>query len=87
MSSSPTVLAAGQLALLGRSGAAVAAAAPESLLDALGRVPDPRAPRGLLCCHAPCTQGTDLVRFPPAGRPPPPDLTRANCSVTCFEPP
>ncbi len=46
MSSSPTVLAAGQLALLGRRGPALAAAAPQELLEALARVPDPRDPRG-----------------------------------------
>src|SRR5215831_16672376 len=46
MSSSPAVLAGGQLALLGRRGPAVAAAAPEDLLEALGQVPDPRDPRG-----------------------------------------
>ena len=46
MSSSPTVLAGGQLALLSRRGPAVAVAAPEDLLEALGQVPDPRDPRG-----------------------------------------
>jgi predicted transposase YbfD/YdcC len=46
MSSSPAVLAAGQLALLGRRGRALAAAAPQELLEALARVPDPRDPRG-----------------------------------------
>jgi predicted transposase YbfD/YdcC len=46
MSSSPTVLAAGQLALLGRRGPGLAAAAPQGLLEALARVPDPRDPRG-----------------------------------------
>jgi len=46
MSSSPTVLAGGQLALLSRRGLAVAAATPESLLEALGQVPDPRHARG-----------------------------------------
>src|SRR2546429_6569297 len=46
MSSSPAVLAAGQLALLGRRGPALAAAAPQELLEALGQVPDPRDPRG-----------------------------------------
>jgi predicted transposase YbfD/YdcC len=47
MSSSPTVPAAGQLALLGRSGLALAGVAPEGLLGALGQVPDPRDPRGI----------------------------------------
>jgi len=47
MSSSPTVLAAGQLALLGRSDPAVAEAPPDGLLDALAQVPDPRDPRGI----------------------------------------
>jgi predicted transposase YbfD/YdcC len=47
MTSSPTVLAAGQLALLGRAGPALACSAPEGLLDALGRVPDPRDRRGI----------------------------------------
>jgi predicted transposase YbfD/YdcC len=47
MTSSPTVLAAGQLALAGRSGLALAASAPQRLLDALGRVPDPRDRRGI----------------------------------------
>jgi len=47
MSSSPTLLAAGQLALLGRSGPALAKVGPEGLLDALGQVPDPRDPRGI----------------------------------------
>src|SRR6266704_335861 len=46
MSSSPAVLAAGQLALPGRRGPALAAAAPQELLEALARVPDPRDPRG-----------------------------------------
>ena len=46
MSSSPAVLAAGQLGLLGRRGPALAAAAPQELLEALARVPDPRDPRG-----------------------------------------
>jgi predicted transposase YbfD/YdcC len=46
MSSSPTVLAGGQLAVLSRGGPAVAVAAPEDLLEALGQVPDPRDPRG-----------------------------------------
>jgi predicted transposase YbfD/YdcC len=46
MSSSPTVLAGGQLALLGRSVPARAATVPEGLLDALAQVPDPRDPRG-----------------------------------------
>src|SRR5690349_22750052 len=31
------------------------------------------APRGLLCCHARCARGADLVRFAAAGRAPPPD--------------
>jgi len=47
MSSSPTVLAAGQLALLGRSGPDLAGAAPEGLLEALAQVPDPRHRRGI----------------------------------------
>jgi len=47
MSSSPAVLAAGQLALLSRRGPAVVVAAPDDLLAALGQVPDPRDPRGL----------------------------------------
>jgi predicted transposase YbfD/YdcC len=47
MSSSPTVLAAGQLALLGRSGPDFAGAAPERLLEALAQVPDPRHRRGI----------------------------------------
>lgn len=42
MTFSPTVLA-----LLGRAGPALAAAAPESLLDALGQVPDPRDRQGI----------------------------------------
>jgi predicted transposase YbfD/YdcC len=46
MSSSPTVLAGGQLALLSRHGPVAAAAAPEGLLEALGQVPDPRDRRG-----------------------------------------
>jgi predicted transposase YbfD/YdcC len=46
MSSSPTVLAGGQLAMLSRRGPAVAVAAPGDLLEALGQVPDPRDPRG-----------------------------------------
>src|SRR5215831_14219162 len=46
MPSSPTVLAGGQLGLLSRSEVAVAGAAAEDLLEALGRVPDPRDPRG-----------------------------------------
>jgi hypothetical protein len=46
MSSSPTVLAGGQLALLSRSGPVLAATVPEGLLDALAQVPDPRDPRG-----------------------------------------
>jgi predicted transposase YbfD/YdcC len=46
MPSSPTLLAAGQLALLSRRGAALAGAAPAGLPDALARVPDPRDPRG-----------------------------------------
>jgi predicted transposase YbfD/YdcC len=46
MSSSPTVLAGGQLAARSRGGLAVAVAAPEDLLEALGQVPDPRDPRG-----------------------------------------
>jgi predicted transposase YbfD/YdcC len=46
MSSSPTVLAPGQLALLGRRGPGLAAAGPQELLEALARVPDPRDPRG-----------------------------------------
>src|SRR5258705_7537357 len=46
MSSSPAVLAAGQLALLGRRGPALAAAAPRELLEALAGVLDPRDPRG-----------------------------------------
>jgi predicted transposase YbfD/YdcC len=46
MSSSPTALAAGQLALFGRRGRGLAAAAPQELLEALARVPDPRDPRG-----------------------------------------
>jgi hypothetical protein len=47
MSSSPTVLAAGQLALLAGGGPALAATAPEGLLDALAQVPDPRGRRGV----------------------------------------
>jgi predicted transposase YbfD/YdcC len=47
MSSSPAGLAAGQLALLRRSGAAPRDAAPLGLLEALSRVPDPRDPRGI----------------------------------------
>lgn len=47
MSSSLTVLAAGQLAPLGRSDRDIAVTAPESLLDALAQVPDPRDPRGI----------------------------------------
>src|SRR5438034_7359342 len=47
MSSSPTVLAGGQLALLGRSGPTLADAAPGDLLEALAQVPDPRDPRGI----------------------------------------
>ena len=63
MSSSPTVVAAGQLALLGRSGAAVATAAPESLLDALGRVPDPRDVRGAgIPWPDSCQLLSDLIR-------------------------
>jgi DDE_Tnp_1-associated len=46
MPSSPTALAGGQLGLLSRSEVAVAGAAAEDLLEALGRVPDPRDPRG-----------------------------------------
>ena len=46
MPSSPTVLAAGQLALLGAAGPALAGAAPTGLLEALAQVPDPRDPRG-----------------------------------------
>ena len=46
MPSSPAVLAGGQLGLLSRSEVAVAGAAAEDLLEALGRVPDPRDPRG-----------------------------------------
>lgn len=46
MPSSPTVLAGGQHGLLSRSEVAVAGAAAEDLLEALGRVPDPRDPRG-----------------------------------------
>src|SRR5215472_12036462 len=53
MSSSPTVLAAGQLAPLGRGDRAVAAAAPDGLLDALAQVPDPRDPRGIRYALAP----------------------------------
>src|SRR5262245_43368838 len=47
MSSSPTVPAAGQLALLAGSGPALAATAPEGLLEALAQVPDPRDRRGI----------------------------------------
>jgi predicted transposase YbfD/YdcC len=47
MSSSPTVLAAGQLALSGRSGPDLAGAAPERLPEALAQVPDPRDRRGI----------------------------------------
>jgi predicted transposase YbfD/YdcC len=47
MSSSPTDLAAGQLALLGRSGPGLADTAPERLLEALAQVPDPRDRRGI----------------------------------------
>jgi hypothetical protein len=47
MSSSPTALAAGRLALLGRTEMPVAGAAPQELLEALRQVPDPRDPRGL----------------------------------------
>jgi len=46
MSSSLTVLAAGQLALLDRNEMASSGAAAGDLLEALGRVPDPRDPRG-----------------------------------------
>jgi predicted transposase YbfD/YdcC len=46
MSSSPTVLAGGQLASLGRSGLGLADSAPQELLGALARVPDPRDLRG-----------------------------------------
>jgi len=46
MSSSLTVLAGGQLALLGRRGSALAGDAPRDLMDALAQVPDPRDPRG-----------------------------------------
>jgi hypothetical protein len=46
MPSSATVLAGGQLGLLSRSEVAVAGAAAEDLLEALGGVPDPRDPRG-----------------------------------------
>ena len=46
MPSSPTMLAGGQLGLLSRSEVAVAGAAAEDLLEALGRVPAPRDPRG-----------------------------------------
>src|SRR5215469_5825728 len=45
MPSSPTVLAGGQLGLLSRSEVAVPGAAAEDLLEALGRVPDPRGRR------------------------------------------
>jgi Transposase DDE domain len=48
MPSSPTVLAGGQLGLLSRSEVAVAGAAAEDLLEALGRVPDPRDLDGVL---------------------------------------
>ena len=44
---SPTVLAGGQLALLARRRVPLAAAAPGELLEALGRVPDPRDRRGI----------------------------------------
>jgi predicted transposase YbfD/YdcC len=47
MSSSPAVLADGQLALLGRTEMALAGAAPRDLLEALAQVPDPRDPRGI----------------------------------------
>src|SRR6266516_2258688 len=47
MSSSPAGLAAGQLALLRRGGAAPEDAAPLGLLEALSQVPDPRDPRGI----------------------------------------
>jgi hypothetical protein len=47
MSSWPTALAAGQLALMGRRGSALAGAAPEDLLEALRQVPDPRDRRGI----------------------------------------
>jgi predicted transposase YbfD/YdcC len=47
MSSSPTVLAGGQLALLARTRVPLAGTAPEDLLEALGRVPDPRDRRGI----------------------------------------
>jgi hypothetical protein len=46
MSSSLTVLAAGQLGLLDRNEMASSGAAAGDLLEALGRVPDPRDPRG-----------------------------------------
>jgi predicted transposase YbfD/YdcC len=47
MSSWPTALAAGQLALMGRRGSALAGAAPEDLLEAPRQVPDPRDRRGI----------------------------------------
>jgi predicted transposase YbfD/YdcC len=47
VSSSPIVLAAGQLAVLGRNAAETADAVPDGLLEALARVPDPRDPRGI----------------------------------------
>lgn len=46
MSSSLTVLAAGQLGLVNRSEIALSGSAGADLLEALGRVPDPRHPRG-----------------------------------------
>jgi hypothetical protein len=45
MPSSSTVLAAGQLALLGSAEPALASPAPAGLLEALAEVPDPRDPR------------------------------------------
>ena len=45
MPSSPAVLAGGQLGLLSRSEVAVAGAAAEDLLEAVGRVPDSRGRR------------------------------------------
>jgi hypothetical protein len=46
MSSSPAVLAGGQVGLLSRSEVAGAGAAAQDLLGALGRVPGPRDPQG-----------------------------------------
>ncbi len=47
MPSSPTALAGGQLGLRAHAQVPVAAEAPDGLLEALGRVPDPRRRRGI----------------------------------------